>query len=722
MEHPMIGQSVSHYRILEKLGEGGMGVVYKAQDLKLDRPVAIKFLPSHLSAAEENKARFIQEARATAALNHPNILNVYDIDEQPSAEGAGGMYFVMEYVEGKTLKSHIASLKAGQGILIPQTLDWVVQVAQGLRAAHEKGIVHRDIKSENIMLSADGHPKVMDFGIAKLKGGSGLTKAGVSVGTLSYMSPEQAQGVAADERTDIWSLGIVLYEMLTGELPFRAEHEPALMYLIVNEQPQAPSQIDRRVPPQVDAVVMKMLEKDRSVRFQNMAEVVKALTELRTDVASTQAGKTKTIAVLPFANMSADAENEYFSDGLTEEIIASLSRLKDMKIIARTTSMQYKGTKKDIKTIGRELGARYIMEGSVRKYQDNLRITAQFIDVDDGTQIWAETYRGTLADVFDFQENVSKQIVDALMLKLSPTEKVVLTKRPTVNAEAFDCYLRARDFLYRRTKSNVQIAIDLFRKATELDPRFAAAYAGLGEAFASYYQDLERNEAWLDKGMEAGLKAQMYDPSLSEAYATLAVVYYWKTQLGKGSLNDAFEAGKKAIELDPNNYIGHWILGRIYHTSDRDQEAADLFTKVISLNPDFYSAYGDLQIVYERLGRKELLQSTLDLALAMYPRYLHLHPDEGRARMYYAIDLTKVGRHEEAKNEAARAIQLNPDDPLMLYNAGCFYARLGEKQLAIETLHKSIRSGFENFEWMKRDTDLENIRSEQGFIELMAGT
>lgn len=712
----MIGQTISHYKILEKLGEGGMGVVYKALDLKLDRPVAVKFLPPHLSATPENKERFVQEARATAALNHPNILSVYEIDEQES-----GMYFVMEYVEGKTLKAHIESLKAGQGIPIPQSLEWATQVAQGLRAAHDKGIVHRDIKSENIMLTPDGHPKVMDFGIAKLKGGTGLTKAGMSIGTLAYMSPEQTQGMVADQRTDIWSLGIVLYEMLTGEVPFRAEHESALMYLIVNEQPQAPSQIDRRVPPRVDSVVMKMLEKDRNARYQEMTVVVQSLTEVRTEIASVQSGKAKSIAVLPFANMSADPENEYFSDGLTEEIIASLSRLKDMKIIARTTSMQYKGTKKDIKTIGKELGARYIMEGSVRKFQENLRITAQFIDVEDGTQLWAETYRGTLADVFDFQENVSKQIVDALMLKLSPTEKVGLTKRPTINTDAFDCYLRARDYLYRRTKSNILSSIDLFQKATELDPRFAAAYAGLGEAYATLYQDLERSENWLDKAMEAGLKAQMYDSSLSEAYATLAVVYYWKTQLGKGSIDDAFAAGKKAIELDPNNYIGHWILGRIYHTSDHDREAANLFGKVISLNPDFYSAYGDLQIAYERLGEKEKLRTTLELALQMYARYLLHHPDEGRARIYYAIDLIKVGKLDQAKEEAAHAIRLNPDDPLMLYNAGCFYARLGEKDLAIETLRKSIRAGFENYDWIKRDTDLEGIRNESAYLELMKG-
>ncbi len=713
----MIGQTISHYQILEKLGEGGMGVVYKAQDLKLDRPVAVKFLSEHLTTCEESKARFIQEAKAAAALNHPNILGVYDIDDE-----AGKMFFVMEYIEGRTLKSHIASLRASEGIPLLQTLDWVIQVAQGLKAAHGKGIIHRDIKPENIMLTKDWQPKIMDFGIAKLKGGTGLTKTGVSIGTLAYMSPEQVQGLGTDFRSDIWSLGVMFYEMLTGELPFKAEHEAALIYVIANERPPVPSQLDRRIPPQVDSVVMRMLEKDRSLRYQSTEELVTTLQTIRNELEATAgAAKKKAIAVLPFENISAEKENEYFGDGLTEELIANLSRLKEMRVVSRTTSMQYKGTKKDIKTIGRELGARYLVEGSVRKFQDNLRITAQLIDVEADEQLWAETYKGKLADVFDIQEQVSKQIVDALMLKLSPTERVVLTKRPTLNAEAFDCYLRARDFLYRRTKNSIHIATELFRKATELDPRYAAAYAGLGEAHAHLFQDFERNEAWLDQAMEAGLKAQMYDSSLSEAYATLAVVYYWKTQLGKGSLDDAFAAGKRAIELDPNNHIGYWILGRIYHTSDRDEEAANLFKKVIALDPEFYSAYGDLQLVYERLGDIEKQREALELALQMYPRYLLQHPDESRARMFYAIDLTKVGKIDQAKEEASRAIRLSPDDPLMLYNAGCFYARLGEKSLAIETLQKSIRAGFENYEWMKRDTDLDSIRNEPQFIELMKG-
>ncbi|MBI3286572.1 MAG: tetratricopeptide repeat protein [Chloroflexi bacterium] len=424
----------------------------------------------------------------------------------------------------------------------------------------------------------------------------------------------------------------------------------------------------------------------------------------------------RAIAVLPFENISPEKENDYFSDGLTEELIANLSRLKDARVVSRTTSMQYKATKKDIKTIGRELGVRYIMEGSVRKFQDNLRITAQLIDVETDAQLWAETYKGHLADIFDIQEQVSRQIVDALTLKLTPIEKVALTKRATLNPEAYDLYLRGRDQLYRFTKSSVQLAIQLFQKATELDPRYAAAYAGLGEAYGTWYQRFERKDVWLEKAIESSLKALMYDTTLSEAYASLGLAYF-----NKGALDDALTATQKAIELDPDNFTAYWILGRIYHTTDRDREAIDLLKKVLELNPDLYAAYGDLAIVYERLGEEDNYAQNLQSALRFYPRYLSQHPDDARAHMFFAVFLARAEKSDEAKAAAAKALELSPDDPNMLYNAACFYAQLGEKRLALEALRNAVTTGFEYYEWIKRDPDLEPIRHEPEYQELMKG-
>jgi serine/threonine protein kinase/tetratricopeptide (TPR) repeat protein len=708
----MIGKKISHYEITEKLGEGGMGVVYKARDLKLDRIVAIKFLPKHLSSADDAKTRFVQEAKSAAALNHPNILNVYDIDEQD-----GELFFAMEYVEGNTLRQYMKKLTTAGGVPVNQALAWTEQVARGLKAAHDKNIVHRDIKSENIMLDAAGNLKIMDFGLAKLRTGAGITRTGTSLGTLSYMSPEQAEGSSADQRSDIWSLGVVLYELLTGELPFKAEHEAALLYLIVNEEPPVPSQLDRKIPNRVDVLVRKMLMKDPSKRFQSADDLLRGIEETRGDVekSSANVGK-KALAVLPFENIGSEKENEYFSDGLTEELIANLSRLKNVRVVSRNTTMSYKGTKKDIRTIGVELGVRYIVEGSVRKFQDNLRITADLIDVELDEQLWAETFKGTMADVFDIQEQVSKQIVDALMVKLSPSEQIVLTKRSTIVAEAFDCYLRARDFLYRRTKNSLQFAIQLFQKAIELDPRYAAAYAGLGEAYATLHYDYDTKEIWADKAIESSLKALMYDSTVSEAYAALAWAYF-----SKKSLEEAETAARKAIELGPNIFTGYWVLARIYHVVGRDRESVDLLKKTIELNPDFHTAYGDLRMVYEKLGENEKYKEILARLLEVFPRYLSQHPDDARSHIYYGIELAQIGKIDEAKAEVKKALELSPGDPLMLYNAACCYARIGEKKAALTSLKESVMAGLQDYDWIRTDPDFDSIRTEPEYLELMKG-
>ncbi|MBI2620361.1 MAG: protein kinase [Ignavibacteriales bacterium] len=704
----MIGSTISHYKILEKLGEGGMGVVYKAQDTKLNRPVALKFLPPAVASGDQEKARFLHEAHAISSLNHPHIATIHDVEEIE-----GNNFIVLEYIEGGTLKQ----LLKQQQLSVREALDFATQLADGLAHAHARGIVHRDLKTDNVMITAEGKVKITDFGLAKLKGATKVTKTGSTVGTAAYMSPEQARGDDVDHRSDIFSFGVVLYELLTGELPFKAEHEAALAYLIVNEQPPVPSALDRRIPHRLDTADMKMLQKDRVQRYQSADDVLKELQEIRTEMEKVDhSPKTKSIAVLPFENISPEKESEYFSDGLTEELIANLSQLKDVRVVSRTTSMQYKNTKKDIKTIGRELVIRYVVEGSVRRFQDNLRITAQLVEVETDTQLWAETYKGKLADVFDIQEQVAKQIVDALMIKLTPTEKVVLEKRATLNSEAFDCYLRARNFLDHSTKASIQFAIQLFQKAIELDARYAPAYAGLGQTYALLYERFDRNPVWLDKAIDASLKGLMYDATLSNAYASLGLAYF-----NKKMIDEALTATRKAIELDENNFNGYWILGRISHITDHDQEAVDYLKKALFLNPDFHTVYGDLVIIYKRLGEMEKYAEILQASLEFYPRYLSQHPDDARAHIYYAITLVRARRTEEAKHEAARAIEISPDDPLMMYNAACFYAQLGEKAAALETLKRALRSGFEYYDWIKRDSDLEPLRDDPAYKELIAG-
>ena len=707
------GKTISHYQILDQIGQGGMGVVYRAKDLNLERTVALKFLPSHLASSEENKKRFLQEAKAAASLNHPNIMSIFEIDEHDNS-----VFMVMEYVEGETLKSYISNLRSGSGMPYLKAIDWLITISRGLKIAHDNNIIHRDIKSENIMLAAGEQLKIMDFGLAKLKGSSGLTKTGTSLGTLAYMAPEQAQGLSADQRSDIWSLGVVFYEMLTGESLFKAEHEAALLYLIVNEDPPLPSSMDLKIPRQVDLVVFKMLAKNPDKRYQSVDELLKSLKEVSEELNKTrnESAAQKTIAVLPFENISPDKENDYFGEGLTGELIANLSRLKNMKVVSRTTTMQYKGTQKDIKTIGRELDARYIIEGNVRKFGEDIRITAQLIEVDSDAQLWAETYKGKLSDVFDIQEKVSKQIVDALMVKLTPTEKVELTKRPTLNVEAFDYNLRARNYLYRYSKNNIQFSIQFFEKAISLDPRYAEAYAGLAEAYAIKYAYYDRKVDFLDKALELSLKAIMYDSTLAEAYSSLALSYYYKN-----SFDEALTAVNKALDLEPNNFFAYWIKGRIYFTTDRNQEALDPFKKAVELNPDFYTAYGDLRMVCERLNNEKERDEITEKALLFYPEYLEKNPDDSRARIFYAQLLVRNNKVEQAKIETTTALDLSPNDAIMLYNAACVYSIIDEKQLAIKTLENAVAGGFEHFDWIKRDPDLENIWKEPAYLELIKG-
>ena len=419
------------------------------------------------------------------------------------------------------------------------------------------------------------------------------------------------------------------------------------------------------------------------------------------------------LAVLPFDNISPDPDADYFSDGLTEELIARLSLVSEIELVSRWASMQYKGSRKDIKAVGLELGARYIIGGSVRRAMDSVRITVQLVDVVTNRQIWGDTYKGKLDDIFEIQEQVAKQIVEALKLKLSFTEKLSLTKRQTVNVQAYDFYLRGQEYLYRLTKRSVEYAIQLFEKAIELDPRYAAAYAACSSAYGQMYQYFSRHEQYRDKAQEFSFKALMYDSNLPEAYAAMGLSYFiW------GKLDEAAASGRKAIELDPDNFIAYWTLGRINFTTGKFAEALELFQKAIDIKPGFYAAHLDVKQAYDGLGRTAEAKVATEKALEIMPNYLLQNPDDARAKMLYAVTLAEVGRKEQAIAEGAAALELAPGDSLMLYNGACLYAQLGEKKRAISTLRDAIAAGVTNFQWMMNDPDLYGLHDDPEFIDL----
>ena len=564
----MIEKTISHYQILEKIGEGGMGVVYKAEDTKLKRTVALKFLPPELTKDPQAKARFLQEAQAAAALDHPNICTIHEIDEFE-----GQMFIVMTYIKGQSLKERIAL----GPIQLEEALDISTQVSDGLRAAHEKGIIHRDIKPANIMLTEKGQAKIMDFGLAKLAWAADLTKTAGTMGTLAYMSPEQARGDAVDHRTDIWSLGVVLYEMLAGQLPFRGEETQGVVYSIINKDPERLSVLCPDVPRHIEQAVAKALAKDPARRYQNIQEFSK---DLNAPTSFIFPKAEKSIIVLPFEDISPSRDNEYFSDGLTEEIIADLSQVHDLLVISRSSAMTFKGTKKTIPEIARAVNVRYVLEGSVRKAGNNLRITAQLIDATNDAHLWAEKYSGTLDDVFDIQEKVSQAIVGALRIRLSPAEQTRLAHRSIPDAIVYDDWLRARHLVRKYTTKGLEDAIVKLEAGLKRIGDNPQVMAGLAYIHIHVGMLGTEGEEAYDRAVAWATRALALDGALAQANLTLGIV-----EMLRGRPREALARLKAAQASEPGDWETHQWLAYLYAGVGRHAEALTHAHALVAIDP-----------------------------------------------------------------------------------------------------------------------------------------
>ncbi len=668
----MIGQTVSHYKILNKLGEGGMGVVYKAQDLRLDRLVALKFLPTHLGAEEEQKKRFFQEAKAASALDHPNICTIHEIDQTEK----GQIFICMAYYEGEPLNKKIekGSLKLEEALAI------TLQIAQGLAKAHRQGIVHRDIKSGNVVITEDGVAKIVDFGLAKLLGKNATAKT-KTVGTPNYISPEQLRGEVVDHRADLWSLGVVLYEMLTGHKPFKGEYEQAVMYAVLNETPAPVSSLRKEVPFALDSVVAKCLQKNPAGRYQKAEDLIEDLKRSDRALADKQPtvrSAAKSIAVLPFDNISPDPENEYFSDGLTEEIITHLSKIRSLKVISRTSIMRYKGIKKPLREIAAELGVQHILEGSVRKYGNDLRIAAQLIDAIPDVHLWAETYRGKLEDVFAIQEKVAGEIVEALKLTLSPQEQKNLEKRQTENPEAYQLYLLGRFWWNKRTEEGMKKGIAFFNQAIEKDPEYALPYVGLADAhiLLGVYGYLPFREV-MPKAEKATLKAQKLDSTLAEAHASLAhfkMLYEWDWAGGE-------KAFLRTFELNPNYAAAYLWYSLTLSALGRLDEALAAIKRARELDPLSL-------IINTDVGLVQYLARRYDLAIEEFRKTLEIDPNFYVAHVLLGRAWVQVGNFDEATSELQKALELSGGSTLVLATRGYVYARAGRKAEALAVQEK----------------------------------
>ena len=787
----MIGQTISHYKILEKLGEGGMGIVYKAQDTKLDRIVALKFLPHHLSANEAEGARFIQEARAAAALNHPNICSIYSFGEHE-----GQQFIEMELIEGVTLRHKLPIQKQAEAV------NYAVQIGEALQEAHSKGIVHRDIKAENIMVNAKNQIKVMDFGLAKLKGSLKLTRTSSTVGTLAYMAPEQIQGGEVDARSDLFSFGIVLFEMLTGRTPFRGEHEAAVLYSIVNEPPESLLKLRPDLSPELERIIGRAIEKDPEDRYQSAADFVSELRRVQkqsakvsrtmshaipavetpsspqfdsigsqSEIHKSSSSKKiyiaiglavmslicgiagyvmlfKTVksidslAVLPFVNAGGDPQLEYLSDGLSEGIINSLTRIHELRVIPRSTAFRFKGKDIDPQEIGNKLGVGAVLSGTVKKNGDNLDIQVDLIDVQKQSQIWGDHFSANTAGVLSLQEEIINNVSKELQISISGETKQVVNKRYTQNGEAYQLYLQGRFYWNKRNADGIERAINYFKQAITLDSTFVLAYVGLADCYNIQPQYAGIPTRITNPLAEAAAEhALRLDNSLAEAHTTLAF-----NLSGQFKYDEAEREYKQAIELNPRYATAyHWyglMLGNLgfydrYLSEIQKAQEIDPYSPIITLNIGAANMYlknydvalssfkksieldPSFSVGYAWIGNLYLRQKNEREALPQLQKAVELSGRSGECLGYLGYFYGKTGNRDEAMKILNEETERYHAGKASAYSIARMYEALGEKEKALDWLEKDYEDRSTWISSLNVDFAWDDIRTEPRFITLL---
>jgi serine/threonine protein kinase len=738
----LVGQNFSHYTITRKLGSGGMGIVYEADDSRLGRKVALKFLPDEMAQDAQLLERFQREARAASSLNHPNICTIHAIEQHDRQQ-----FIVMELLEGQTL----AEKMGRQPLPIEQLLPLAIQITDALESAHAKGIVHRDIKPANIFVTQRNQVKILDFGLAKIERvnlnsansssvsrldtvvGEELTSPGMSVGTITYMSPEQARGELVDARSDLFSVGTVLYQMATGALPFRGDTSAVIFDAILNRDPVSSMQVNTAIPGDLDRIFSKLLEKDRNLRCQSATELKTDLNRLKRDLdsgpkrAQTQetsdsrpgvakAGP-KSVAVLYFENLSAAKEDEYLRDGITEDIITELSKIRGLNTFSRPTVLAFRDKQVTPQQIGQQLKTAYVLTGTLRRAGNRLRITTQLVDTNTDFPMWSERYDREMKDVFEVQDEIARKIAEALRVTLSPQELEALAVKPTESLQAYDLYLRGKRYARRQTRQDLEFSLQMFENAVAIDASFALAYAACANACAMFYCNYSRDPVWVERARNASGNAVALRWDLPEVQVSQAWVLY-ATDLH----DEAVRMVQKAIERRHDCEGAHYLLCRALFAAGRYQEVADIMDTAIEASGEDYNVYVPIMNALNALGKPGTNRNVLTRCVAALENHLKQVPEDARARILLGSNYAEIGRVDDAMRETNLAITLRANEASILYNAACTYCFLKKKQDALDTISKAWEAGFKDASWARKDPDLTLLHGDPLFERLYPAT